>query len=361
MKKIYTIAAGLLMANIAMSQSQAGKAVLKESRAFTIERNTGNRSITPNDTTGYNDSGNFLPVFAPNGTVTLFGYNTGGWVFGVNAETQVTLAEVAQGYLNLNETTVAIGEAIILFAGKTGISNNPTSKCVVKAHAMANNRAVNFDANNPNGSLNSKGPAAAVLAQADLLFNDIDTNFLSFNVVSFPQPAVVNGDFAIAVDFNDMRTKGDTAGLLSDRVGDAIELDYAFHKLNTSWFVSDFLFSASGTGSLDVNIAIFAVVENNFVNVESPDFFNGMKLGQNYPNPVTDISRIEFEIEKAANKLSLEIMDIKGQKVFEHAIYNQPAGRSHIDISATNLQAGVYYYSLICDGKRLTKKLIISK
>lgn len=361
MKKVYTIALGLLMAHISVAQSLAGKAVLKETRDFPVERNAGNRNFSPNDTTGYLDSGNFLPVFAPNGTVTLFEYITGGWVFGVNAESPVVLAEVAQGYLNLNETTVAIGEAILLFAGKTGVSGNATSKCVVKVHAMANNRAVNFDANNPNGSLNSKGPASAVLAQADLLFNNIDTTFLFFNVVPFAQPVVLSGDFAIAVDFNDMRTKGDTAGLLSDRVGDANELDYAFHKVGNTWFVSDFLFSASGTGGLNNNIAIFAVIENNFVNVDSPEFFNGMKLGQNYPNPVTDISRIEYEIEKPASKLSLEIMDIKGQKVFEQSLYNQSAGRNHFDISATNLQAGVYYYSLICDGKRLTKKLIISK
>jgi hypothetical protein len=358
MKKIYAAVAMLSIASATNAQSFAGKAVIKETRLFEIERSS-NRDFSPNDTTGLINTGNFIPEFAPTGNVLQLGYLGGGFVYGVNAES--LLREVAQGYINLNESTVAIGEVIMLFVAKTGVSNDPTSKCVVRVFNMADNRATNFDPNNQNGSANSKGPSGTALAQGDLFFNDIDTNFLFFNIVELNQLAVVNGDFAISVDFTDMRSKADTAGLFCDAIGSANDIDYAFHKINNSWFVSDFLFSQSGSGSLDNNIAIFAVIENNFVNVESPEFFNGMKLGQNFPNPVSNISRIEYEIEKPANALSLEIMNINGQKVFEQTINNQPAGRNHFDISATDFQAGVYYYSLIRDGQRLTKKMIISK
>ena len=366
MKKLFTLVALVSMSFYANAQlNEAGKAYVKESKTISNERFTS-KTITPNDTAGWTENLNFLPVFSPTGGVTLFRYSGGGWIYGVNISDN-NLNECAQGYENINESTVGIGEILMFFASKTNVSNDPTSKAVVKVYNMAANRAINTDGSGGQ-ALNSPGPFGNPIASADLLFSDIDTSessggqvTLFFNIVPLAQTAVVNGNFAVGVDFSDMKAKGDTAGLLCDNVGDANNQDYAFHRVGNTWFVTDFIYSPSGTGTLDNSIAIFAVVETDFVNVGGPDFFSGMKLSQNTPNPAIDLTRIEYELEKPASNVVLDIIDVQGRNVYSKTLTNQGAGLNFVEVGTSNLNAGVYYYTLTTDGRRLTKKMVISK
>lgn len=359
MKKIYLIAAMLISGATVFAQGTLqtqNKAVVK--RVMPAPANNPSQTATPTDTAGWTETGNFAPVFAGiSGEVVAFGYLGGGWVYGNNAD---GLNECAQGFLNVNQATLGVEEVLLLFTGKQGVSGSPTSKCVVKVYSMAANKARNTDGAGGQ-AVNSPGPNQ-LLASQDYFFDDIDTTFGNWNVITFPSPVFVNQtDFAVSVDFTNLNAAQDTAGLLCDQIGDADGLDYAFHKFQGSWYVTDFAFSQNGTDDVDNNIAIFAVIDENFIGVESLEFFNGMKLSQNNPNPMNGNTVIQYELEKYTTEVELEIFDVHGRKAVVINEGEKAAGRHSISIENTKLAAGTYYYSLKANGNRLTKKMVVTK
>lgn len=365
MKKIYfSLLAGVFACTSVFAQSFGNdKAYIKSTKLLPEIPHV--KDFTPQDTSGWTVSGNFAPEFAGiSQSVLEFAYTGGGYIYGVNVSAN-NINECAQGYVNLNQTNFGIGEILMFFVGKTGISGDPTSKCVVKVYNMALNKANNYDPQATNEfSLNSPGPNQ-LLSSVDLLFDDIDTNFLSFNSVILPTPVVVDGDFAVAVDFSNMKSKSDTAGLLCDAVGDAGELDYAFHKISTQWFVTDFIFSGqpstggTGTGVTDNNIAIFAVVDPDYVGIDDPQYFNGMKLDHCAPNPVIGSTTIRYALENNTEDVILQVFDSNGRIVRNYKEGNKAAGIHNINFDTVGLTAGNYYYSLIVNGSRLTKKMTV--
>ncbi len=359
MKKIYLMTAMLISGATVFAQGTLqtqNKGVIK--RVMPVPVSNPAQSALPTDTAGWVDSGNFAPIFAGiSGEVVAFGYQGGGWVYGNNAD---GLNECAQGYLNVNQSTLGIEEVLLLFTGKTGVSGSATSKAVVKVYSMAANKARNTDGAGGQ-AVNSPGPNQ-LLGSQDYFFDDIDTTFGNWNVITFPTPVFINGtDFAVSVDFTNLNAAQDTAGLLCDQIGDADGLDYAFHKFQGSWYVTDFAFSASGTDDVDNDIAIFAVIDENFIGVESLEFFNGLKLSQNNPNPMNGNTVIQYELEKYTTAVELEIFDVHGRKAVVINEGEKTAGRHSISIENTKLAAGTYYYSLKANGNRLTKKMVVTK
>lgn len=83
-------------------------------------------------------------------------------------------------------------------------------------------------------------------------------------------------------------------------------------------------------------------------------------LFQNYPNPTNGMTRVGYSIENDANIL-FEMMDVSGKKVISRNEGNKKPGTYGLDINTTDLNSGVYFYSLIVNGNRITKKMIVSK
>ncbi len=327
------------------------------SSAFSQPLSAGKTTST--DTAGWTQSWNFAPTFSElSGEILSLEYPGGGWLYGNNADGH---NECAQGFMNINQTTFVVEEVLLLFTGKTVTSFDPSAKCVVKLYSMAANKAHNTDGAGGE-ALNSPGPNQ-LLASVDYYIDDIDTNFGYWNIIELPVPVFINGtDFAVAVDFSHMNAKGDTAGLLSDSYADADGLDYAFHKIQNEWYVTDYFFSQSGTDDFDNNIAIFAVIDDHFEppppGMPEQKFFNGMKLGQNEPNPMNGKTVIQYELEKYSTNVELELFDIHGRKIIVVNEGQQTEGLHTIIIEET-LPAGTYYYSLKANGNRLTKKMVV--
>ncbi len=109
------------------------------------------------------------------------------------------------------------------------------------------------------------------------------------------------------------------------------------------------------------------IVENEYVHnsPEQPGFKN--YLYSNYPNPFNPETNISFSLAKSA-KVSLEIYNIKGQKVYSLAdkqIYK--AGNHNLlwhgdNSSHKKVASGIYFYRLSVDNKVInTKKMILIK
>ncbi|MDZ7742037.1 MAG: T9SS type A sorting domain-containing protein [Bacteroidota bacterium] len=98
-----------------------------------------------------------------------------------------------------------------------------------------------------------------------------------------------------------------------------------------------------------------------------PNYWLGMEEGQtsmiasveqNYPNPFSTTTSIEVKLEKASN-LSLEVVNLIGQKVLELSKGQVIAGAHKFELSAENLESGVYFYTVKAGNDILTKKMIV--
>lgn len=365
MKKTYFLSSALLLSVAGYSQNNAyyGKSFVESAKPFTSVV-SHDRTIGNPDTTGFVNFTDFLPEFASvSGQAVIYGYTGGGYVFGIN---KAGLKICAQGYQNLNTTQVEIIGAIVWFGAKQrDLSGGAASKVVVSAYDMAANNAYNTDGTGTYNSttLNFPGPTGVAKSSVDLLWNDIDTAGGNMNYVTFATPATFNADFAIVVDATSL-TAGDTVGIVSDNPLDAANLDYAFHKIGTKWVVTDQAFSPAaspnfGTGSMDLDIAIFAVL-NDATATGLNEYFNGMKLSA-YPNPAVEKATIEYVLEKNSTMVSLIVFDKTGRKVIERNYNSQSAGTYSIDIETANLNAGTYLYQLNSNGHNFTKQLVVTK
>lgn len=319
-------------------------------------RNINNKAVT--DTLGpFLKDSTWLPIFAPNDSVVCYAYPGGGWLYGNNVSVN-NLTAVAQGYKNVDATAIGLSEVLIWFCGKSYTSLDTNSKLSINIYDIGNNIAGNT---NGSGGLinNSKGPNNILLTKQLKLVN-ADTNFQTFTSIPLDTILEIFGDFAIGVDFSIIKAFGDTVGILSDKKNDAHNLDYAFHYVGAlnQWVVSDWLFSPSGNGELDNNMAIFGVIDAHLVGVNDIDYFNDMQLSA-YPIPSHHTVTLQFDIKEQIDVAKIEIYNSLGQIVFNQIIEN-PLKENLIQINTNAWGSGIFYYSLITKNGRLTKKLIVN-
>ena len=84
-------------------------------------------------------------------------------------------------------------------------------------------------------------------------------------------------------------------------------------------------------------------------------------LSQNIPNPFTKNTEIKFYIPGNVKTAQLCIYNILGRQIMQIPI-NQRGEKGSCWISNLELTAGMYFYTLICDGKLMdTKQMILTK
>jgi len=85
-------------------------------------------------------------------------------------------------------------------------------------------------------------------------------------------------------------------------------------------------------------------------------------LRQNYPNPFSDRTSIEFGLPKRSD-VTLEIFDVAGRRVFRRWLAEAPSGWNRLEFSGRGrtgaLPAGVYFYRVTSDAGHLTRKMVI--
>jgi Secretion system C-terminal sorting domain/FG-GAP repeat len=85
------------------------------------------------------------------------------------------------------------------------------------------------------------------------------------------------------------------------------------------------------------------------------------RLFQNYPNPFSSKTTIDFELEKNSNA-QIKIYDLIGKEIFSRKYFNLPEGTNSIEIRADKLSASIYNYVLIIDNeKKYSKKMVVIK
>ncbi len=83
-------------------------------------------------------------------------------------------------------------------------------------------------------------------------------------------------------------------------------------------------------------------------------------LLQNTPNPFNQATEIGYFIPETVNSANIYIYDVNGFQQKNISISER--GKGATVLQATALQAGIYFYTLICDGKPVdTKQMILTR
>ncbi|MFC2101003.1 T9SS type A sorting domain-containing protein [Bacteroidota bacterium] len=99
-------------------------------------------------------------------------------------------------------------------------------------------------------------------------------------------------------------------------------------------------------------------VIQNGVGIEE-EYMEGIWLGQNVPNPANGNTIIEYYLPSRGEAV-FRVFNLVGDVILENRI-NQKQGKQQILLDAGIIPAGVYYYSLEFKGKRLVRKMVVSR
>ncbi len=106
----------------------------------------------------------------------------------------------------------------------------------------------------------------------------------------------------------------------------------------------------------DIDIWTKVTIEDN-IGIDETKLGN-VSLGQNYPNPFTKSTTIDYSLTSPSN-ISLEVYDITGRQIMVMNEGLKATGNHKITVDGSSLNTGVYYYTLIADDTRLTKRMVI--
>ncbi len=91
---------------------------------------------------------------------------------------------------------------------------------------------------------------------------------------------------------------------------------------------------------------------------ETSDLLTQNDVSQNFPNPFNINSTVNVNLREKSD-ISLEVINITGQKVYEVEIGNASVGSNHITIDGSKLSPGLYFYTVIAGDSSVTKKMIV--
>lgn len=109
------------------------------------------------------------------------------------------------------------------------------------------------------------------------------------------------------------------------------------------------------TGSGDINgyklnIATLSIEKNDK---------NQVQLNQNSPNPFANYTKVTFS-SNSSSYGTFYVMNILGERVYENT-FKSKVGLNTINFDGTELNKGMYLYSIEIDGVTMTKRMIIQK
>ncbi len=335
MKKIYTIA--VICAAALTLNAQRGSVV-----GPTLDYGTPAaqqvQSLPPYDTLGGPSWSS--ATAAP----TIYSSQGGGFVCGNNGYGDIQKAQIF-----LNTTPMYVVGAMYWFAAKTYGSGSGTSKITYRMYAC--------DGAGTDGGGNTVSTAPnTVLASQDELISALDTGLTlaaGTNIWMFASPVSTSSDFALGFTMAGLAA-GDTVGLVTSTDGDAGGFDLAWEEWSDNSWHS---FLDANNWGLDLDMFILAIVDQN---VGVTEFYNGIKMNQNYPNPAVGSTTINYELATASENVVLSVYDMTGKLVKTVDQGNQAAGAYSINMGVNELAAGDYIFSLSANGQNLTKIMTVA-
>src|SRR5574338_362853 len=127
---------------------------------------------------------------------------------------------------------------------------------------------------------------------------------------------------------------------------DSFQMTYANGNPNTGTLYFD-----------DVRTATFSPTDVEEEIGTTPVEFS---LKQNYPNPFNPSTQIKFSLPQSSN-VKIIVTDILGKEITTLVNDNLASGNYSVNFNASNLASGIYFYTLITDNFKQSKKMILMK
>ena len=84
-----------------------------------------------------------------------------------------------------------------------------------------------------------------------------------------------------------------------------------------------------------------------------------LSLGNNAPNPADDQTMIPFTLNKAES-VRLTVINLLGEAVIDELIDGR-RGNNNTVLDVSELNNGIYLYSIEAAGKKMTKRMVINR
>ena len=108
----------------------------------------------------------------------------------------------------------------------------------------------------------------------------------------------------------------------------------------------------------DLRTAVFAPTDvEEETDMALPTEFT---LQQNFPNPFNPATQIKFSVPQTSN-VKLIVTDLLGREVATLVNDNLASGNYSVNFDANSVSSGVYFYTLITDKFKQSKKMILMK
>lgn len=78
-----------------------------------------------------------------------------------------------------------------------------------------------------------------------------------------------------------------------------------------------------------------------------------------YPNPANNIATVEVALTESA-VVMVEVMDLTGKLVASNSFGNLSAGSNRLNLNVSDLSEGTYFCTIVINGERITKKMVVT-
>jgi hypothetical protein len=110
--------------------------------------------------------------------------------------------------------------------------------------------------------------------------------------------------------------------------------------------------------NVDVMLEVFESTPLAVEEDELAEIPEAVSILQNFPNPFSDVTTIEFELE-VAGRVRLSIFDVLGQEVAELTSGHFSSGIHQVTWHASGVPDGVYFYRLESDRQSSTGTMFV--
>lgn len=281
------------------------------------------------------------PIISVSGTVpSLLGAQGGGFVAGNNG-----YGDIAKGQtLNITGSANVIGIGAWIGA-KVQTDGSPNSVIAFNLYPATGTGTA------------STGPVAtapgAVIASSNLAIADVDTTSAGsggFAWVSVA-PTLVSDAFVVALNFTGLAA-GDTVGIIHTADGVSSGIDQSWEQWNdNSWH------TFAEAWPLDIDLYMFAIIDDGAIGIEEAATVNGMRMSFTNGNMINDVVVMQYALDNAAST-QLVVTNASGKILVNESLGVKAASVHNKNINASDWSAGVYFVSLISNGKTLTKQVV---
>lgn len=186
--------------------------------------------------------------------------------------------------------------------------------------------------------------------------------FTGYDAITFTTPvALTAGNFFAAIESPAIGGSGlDTLAILSTVGGcsSTDSLSWTFNVVNPPVFAAGWS-SVSHAFGVNLDLLIFPIVDIS-TGINNSISKNDLTLFSAFPNPAANDITINFGLNKAG-KTEIEIYDVTGKIVNTVKLENLEAGNHSSKVNTSNLNAGVYMYSVKSENAKMYSKFTISK